>query len=57
MTLVYAPDDASWHKDGLFYKEGLKGMVFRWNGEEWRKANMSKQDLISLNITKNKVTQ
>ena len=36
---VYPPGAEAYH-DGLFYKRGIHGKIFYWNGEEWRKSSL-----------------
>jgi hypothetical protein len=39
------PPGAQGYHDGLFYKRGLRGLVFFWNGHEWRRSTADPRDI------------
>lgn len=45
---LHTPSDAEYALDEIFFKEGAHGFVYRWNGEEWRKTELSKSEIKNL---------
>ncbi len=35
------PTDAQYMSDGLYYKKGSHGFVFRWSADEWVRSTKS----------------
>ncbi len=44
------PLGAQYEFEGIYYKQGLHGYIYRWNGENWMKTQLKKYDVKNFKV-------